>query len=59
MVSTVEKTGHQPTTGQDKKKDRKRYPAAFSKYKFYLDIKTSKAKSSLIDDIQALGGVSF
>ena len=58
MVSTAQKPGLPPTNGQEKKKDKKRYPAAFIKYKFYLDVKVSKVRSSLLEDIQALGGVS-
>jgi len=57
MVPTAQKPGLLINPGQEKKKEKKKFPAAFSKYKFYLDIKASKVKSSLLDDIAALGGV--
>jgi hypothetical protein len=37
---------------------RRCYPAAFAKYRFYLDIRSARTKAALIDDILALGGVS-
>ena len=37
---------------------RRSYPAAFAKYRFYLDIRSARAKAALIEDILALGGVS-
>ena len=52
-------SGHTPTGQYLKKKDKKSYPAPFIKYNFYLDVKPSKVKNNLIDDIAALGGVSF
>ena len=57
MVSTAQKPGSHRTPANDKK-SKKSYPAAFTKYKFYLDVKSSKVKSNLVDDIIALGGVS-
>lgn len=32
------------------------YPTAFSKYRFYLDVRSTKSKVALIEDIKALGG---
>ena len=62
MNGIVRTTGHTPV-GQainNKKKAKKiAYPAAFSKYKFYLDIKVSKIRSKLVEDISSLGGVSY
>jgi len=55
MVSTAQKPGSHRTPANDKK-SKKSYPAAFTKYKFYLDVKSSKVKSNLVDDIIALGG---
>ena len=37
---------------------RRSYPAAFAKYRFYLDIRSARVKAALIEDILALGGVS-
>jgi hypothetical protein len=37
---------------------RRSYPAAFAKYRFYLDIRSARAKAALVEDILALGGVS-
>jgi hypothetical protein len=39
-------------------KRRSHYPAAFVKYRFYLDIRSARVKAALIEDILALGGVS-
>lgn len=37
--------------------DRRRiYPAAFAKYRFYLDIRSARVKATLVEDILALGG---
>lgn len=33
-----------------------KYPAAFGKYRFYLDVRSSKSKGALIEDIKSLGG---
>jgi len=33
-----------------------KYPAAFGKYRFYLDVKSTKSKGALIEDIKSLGG---
>ena len=59
MVPTAQKPGLNINPGQEKKKEKKKIPAAFAKYKFYLDIKASKVKSTLLEDITALGGVSL
>jgi hypothetical protein len=56
MVPMADKPGPTFNPAQEKKKEKKRFPAAFAKYKFYLDIKASKVKSTLIEDILALGG---
>ena len=57
MVSEAKKPAAHCTPPKDSKR-KKSYPAAFSKYKFYLDVKSSKVKTTLIEDIIALGGVS-
>jgi len=44
--------------GKCVEKRRSRYPAAFAKYRFYLDIRSARVKAALIEDILALGGVS-
>ena len=44
---------------QDKKKDKVPSTTPFSKYKFYLDVHISKAKTALISDVISFGGVSY
>lgn len=33
-----------------------KYPPAFAKYRFYLDVRSTKSKGALIEDIKSLGG---
>ena len=54
-ASTRHTTGSGPT--HNKEKARVKTPLAFESYKFFLDIR-GKAKASLIEDLQNLGGVS-
>ena len=60
MNGMVAVSGHQPvghSTNSKKKSKKTSYPAAFAKYKFYLDVKLSKTKTKLVEDISSLGGV--
>jgi hypothetical protein len=57
MNRSIEAGAQISTTGSHhKKKHKHQLPLVFSKYKFYLDVRASKSKTALIEDINCLGG---